>query len=79
VYLKEGTYHTRLFRGPRTMIWKSRMVLAAPGPLLTPPPSSFPPKTLSGPTPPKFDPCTKQQAPVLVVGDVELLTVLQKR
>ncbi len=27
------------------MIWKSRMVLAAPGPLLTPPPSSSPPKT----------------------------------
>jgi hypothetical protein len=27
------------------MIRKRRMVLAAPGPLLTPPPSSFPPKT----------------------------------
>ena len=27
------------------MIRKSRMVLAAPGPLLTPPPSSSPPKT----------------------------------
>jgi hypothetical protein len=26
------------------MIWKSRMVLAAPGPLLTLPPSSFPPE-----------------------------------
>ena len=45
VYLKEGTYHTRLFRGPSTNDMKSRMVLAAPGPLLTPPPSSPPPKT----------------------------------
>jgi hypothetical protein len=44
-YLKEGTYHTRLFRGPSTNGIKSRMVLAAPGPLLTPPPSSSPPKT----------------------------------
>ena len=40
VYLKEGTYHTRLFRGPSTNGMKSRMVLAAPDPLLTPPPSS---------------------------------------
>jgi len=27
------------------MVWKSRIVLAAPGPLLTPPPSFSPPKT----------------------------------
>ncbi len=45
VYLKEGTYHTRLFGGPNTNGMKSGMVLAAPGPLLTPPPSSSPPKT----------------------------------
>ena len=31
--------------GLAQMIWKCRMVLAAPGPLLTPPPSSSPPKT----------------------------------
>ncbi len=40
-YLQEGTYHTRLFRGPSTNGMKSRMVLAAPGPLLTPPPSDI--------------------------------------
>ena len=45
VYLEEGTYHKRLFRGPATddiIIGRSRMVLASPGPLLTPPPSSSP-------------------------------------
>jgi hypothetical protein len=31
--------------GLALMIWTSRMVLAAPCPLLTPPPSSSPPKT----------------------------------
>jgi hypothetical protein len=45
IYLEEGTYHTRLFRGPSTNGMKSRMVLAAPGPLLTPFPSSSPPRT----------------------------------
>jgi hypothetical protein len=37
------------------------MVLAAPGPLLTPPPSSSSPKTPTGPTPPKFDPRMKKR------------------
>ena len=45
IYLEEGTYHKRLFRGPNTNDMKSRMVLASPGPLLTPRPSSSPPKT----------------------------------
>ena len=64
MYLKEGTYHTRLFRGPGTNgMKKSGMVLAAPGPLLTPPPSSSPPKTLTGPTPPKLDPRMKRRTP----------------
>ena len=38
-------YPKRLFRGPSTNDMKSRMVLATPGPLLTPPPSSSPLKT----------------------------------
>jgi len=39
------------------------MVLATPGPLLTPPPSSSPRRPLSGPTPPKFDPRIKRRTP----------------
>jgi hypothetical protein len=40
IYPKGTSHHTRLFRGPSTNGMKSRMVLAAPDPLLTPPPSS---------------------------------------
>jgi len=44
VYLKEVTYHMRLFRGPSTNDMKkvgwSSIVLAAPEPLFTPPPVS---------------------------------------
>ena len=40
------------------MVWK-RMVLATPGPLLTPPPSSSPRRPLTGPTPPK-DSCSAE-------------------
>jgi hypothetical protein len=45
------------------MIRKSRMVLAAPGPLLTPPPVPLPPprRPLTGPTPPKLDPRMKRR------------------
>ena len=40
------------------------MVLAAPGLLLTPPPSSFPPKRpLTGPIQPKLDPRMKRRPP----------------
>ena len=57
MYLEEGTYHKRLFRGPDIIIRRSRMVLASPGPLLTPPSSSSPPKTpfqsYSGIAPPR--------------------------
>jgi hypothetical protein len=41
---------------------KSKLVLAAPGPLLTPPPSSPPQRPLPGPTPPKFDPHERHRA-----------------
>ncbi len=44
MYLKEGTYHTRLFGGPSTNGMKSGMVLAAPGPLLTVTTSLFLPR-----------------------------------
>jgi hypothetical protein len=58
IHLEEGTYHKRLFGGPNTNDMKSRMVLASPGPLLTPRPSSSPPKTLhrsySAITPPRY-------------------------
>ena len=53
--MSRAPYTFKLFRKVRTrrgcleglalMIRKRRMVLAAPGPLLTPPPSSSPPKT----------------------------------
>ncbi len=43
---------------PSLMIWRSRMVLGSPGPLLTPPPASSPPKTpfrsYSDTTPPRY-------------------------
>ncbi len=45
IYPKGTSHHTRLFRGTSTNDMKSRMVLAAPGPLLTPPSSSSPQKT----------------------------------
>jgi hypothetical protein len=45
IYPKGTSHHTRLFRGPSTNDIKSRMVLADPGPLLTRPPPSSPPKT----------------------------------
>ena len=39
MYFQEGKDHKRLIRGPSTNDMKNRMVLAAPGPLLSPPPS----------------------------------------
>jgi len=61
VYLEGGTHHKhkRLFislEGLALMIRRSSMVLASPGPPLTPPPSSSPWRSLSGPLPPKLHP-----------------------
>jgi hypothetical protein len=54
VYLKEGTYHTRLFRGPSTNDMKKEqsyplLAHSSHHPLLPPPR-----RPLTGPTPPKF-------------------------
>jgi hypothetical protein len=50
------------------MVWKSGMVLASPGPLLTPPPSSSPQKRGDVRTrSPTFDPRMKRRTPPALV------------
>jgi hypothetical protein len=74
MYLKEGTYRTRLFRGPSTNGMKKwdgpsrSWPTPHTTPLLLPHSSHHPPlppprRPLTGPTPPKLDPSRKRRTP----------------